>query len=108
MGTLESLALACSLSDHEDHALKYYNECLERLYEQDDDRREQQATIMYKMSKIHGNLDDRESQEEKLHLALKILRVDTISPEGEDLAHQLEQEIEQLRRELDQHAPEWV
>ena len=100
LGTLESLAHACSLSEHEDHALKYYNECLERLYEQDDDNREHQASIMFKMSKIHHQLQDIESQMEKLHIASRILQADTNSPAGTELERQIESEMTLARQTL--------
>lgn len=108
MGTLESLAHACSLSDHEDHALKYYNESLERLYEQDEDNREHQALIMFKMSKIHDNLGDLESRLEKLHLASKILQADRNSPQGVDLERQIRAEMAQVRQTLDREGRDWV
>lgn len=99
MGTLESLAHACSLSGHEDHALKYYNEALERLYEQDEDNREHQASIMFKMSRVHGYLKDTEAQLEKLILASKILRgIDELSPKGADLSNQVNTETAEVRR----------
>ncbi len=98
MGTLESLAHACSLCDQEEQALRYYNECLERLYEQDGDTREHQASIMVKMSRIHHNLGDAEAHMEKLHLASKILRAtERLSPEGSDLFDQIKTETAEAR-----------
>jgi hypothetical protein len=108
VGTLESLAHACSLSEHEDHALKYYNESLERLYEQDEDNRERQALIMFKMSKIHQNLGELEAQFEKLHLASKILQADRNSPKGMTLERQIEAEMARVRQTLQKQGREWV
>lgn len=109
MVTLESLAHACSLCDHEDHALKCYNECLERLYEQEEDSLEHQAAIMLKMSRIHRNLNDPQSQIEKLHLASKILRGgDKLSAEGADLSNQIKAEISEARQALDRRGVDWV
>lgn len=108
VGTLESLAHACSLSDHEDHALKYYNECLERLYEQDEDNREHQALIMYKMSRVHQNLRDPESRFEKLLLASKVLQADGNSPQGMDLQRRIDTELAQARQTPDRHGRERV
>eukprot|EP00429_Kryptoperidinium_foliaceum_P011170 CAMPEP_0176002930 /NCGR_PEP_ID=MMETSP0120_2-20121206/906_1 /TAXON_ID=160619 /ORGANISM="Kryptoperidinium foliaceum, Strain CCMP 1326" /LENGTH=846 /DNA_ID=CAMNT_0017335545 /DNA_START=162 /DNA_END=2703 /DNA_ORIENTATION=- len=95
--TLESLARACTLSGHRDHALKYYNECLERLYEIDEDNREEQARIMFLMSGVHESMGDMESQIEKLQLASKVLRLDEISREGADLEYQIVEKLAQVR-----------
>jgi len=79
--------------------LKYYNEGLERLYEQDEDNREHQASIMFKMSRIHGSLQDIEAQLEKLILASKILRgVDELSAKGAELSNQVNAEMAEVRR----------
>lgn len=101
MGSLESLARACGLSGHEDHALKYYDEYLERLYEMEDENREEQSRIMYEMSKLHGAMGDRASQAEKLHVAAKLLRIDgEVSPEAAALEHEILEELKHVRRQI--------
>lgn len=101
MGTLESLARACGLSGHDDHGIKYYDEYLERLYEMQDENREEQARIMYDMSKLYGKLGDRSSQAEKLQVAAKLLRIDgEISAEGAELEYMILEELKHVRRQI--------
>jgi len=102
MGALENLARACSLAGHDDHGIKYYDEYLERLYEMQDENREEQARIMYEMSKLHGRTGDTTSQTEKLLVASKLLRIDgEISAEGAELEYTILQELKDVRRHVE-------
>jgi hypothetical protein len=54
---------------------------------------------MFKMSRIHGSLQDIEAQLEKLILASKILRgVDELSAKGAELSNQVNAEMAEVRR----------
>jgi tetratricopeptide (TPR) repeat protein len=101
MGTLESLARACGLAGHHDHGIKYYDEYLERLYDMQDENREEQARIMYEMSKLYGKSGDLASQAEKLQVASKVLRLDgEISPQGGALEYEILEQLQYVRRQI--------
>ena len=66
-----------------------------------DENREEQARIMYDMSKLYGKLGDRSSQAEKLQVAAKLLRIDgEISAEGAELEYMILEELKHVRRQI--------
>jgi hypothetical protein len=107
MSTLDCLAEVCTVANHEPHALKYYTEYLDRLYEQDA-ATEPQATTLFKMSKVHSKQNDLESQLNKLHLAVKTLRSDTMTKEGKELERHIQVDLRLARQELEKQELEWV
>lgn len=88
--------------------MKYYNEYLERLHETGEDTWEKQASILVKMSRIHKQMKDIEAQLNKLHIASKLLRMDTLTETGQDLEHEIQSEMRQARRECDELGLDWV
>ena len=148
---MDDLAEACAKSEHSSHALKYYNELMERYHDLDVDNSKRskrgrgtnsnignsnssgnstttngtfkfnrvlEATILYKMSKIHQTQNDLDSQVSKLHLASKILRLEDVDDdnytsvhrERERLERQIQVDIRHARQALEQQQQEfeWV
>lgn len=93
LSTLDSLAEACAKSNHPSHAIKYYNEILERFHRNpmtvptkgstSNRRKRAEAVLLYKMSRVHKQQDDRESELGKLRLALRAIRSLNSAGEGE-------------------------
>jgi hypothetical protein len=103
MSTLDSLADTCAAGNHGTLGLKYYNEILERFYDQEDESKLQEAVIFYKMSKIHKQANDLEPQLNKLLFASKVLRMeDSLTQEGKQLEHQIEVDIQLAQQELEE------
>jgi tetratricopeptide (TPR) repeat protein len=121
LSTLDSLADACGAANHGNHALKYYNELLERLHDQDDEdgsneRVLQEAIILYKMSRAHLASKDLDSQLSKLQLASKLLRTtdnessnnSNDAKQRQQLEHQVQVDMRLARQSLEKQELEWV
>jgi len=80
LSTLDNLADSCANSGHAVDALKYYNMVLERFQvaggsrPTSKKRLRAEAVLLYKMSRVHRQRNDREAQLEKLKLALRAIR----------------------------------
>lgn len=105
---LENLADACAAAGQGGHALKYFTEYLERLYERGESAYEKQAAIHFKMSKIHRTQKDLEPQLQKLHLAVKILRSAELSAAGKDLEHEIQVDLRRARQALEMEELNYV
>ena len=106
--TLENLAQASAATEFKDEALKYYEDYLDRLYDSnDDDIREKEAAILFKMSKVHEQMGDLEAQLNKLHKATKLLQSDSMSPSAMDLDHQIQIKLRSARYTLEKEEYNW-
>ena len=109
MSTLESLAETFWDAEEEALSLKYFNEILERLHDQDEESKFQEATILHKMSKVHLGDRDLESELTKLQIALTVLRMETsMSSEAKLLANKIHADMEMVRQELEKQELKWV
>lgn len=123
LSILDNLAEACAKAGHASHALKYYNELMERYHDLDEEHnhhdrkhtkkgrginstnttttmkfgRVLEATILHKMSQIHSSTNDLDSQVSKLHLASKILRLEDVDDDNYTSVHR---ERERLERQI--------
>lgn len=106
---MDSLADTCASAGHGLRALDYYNDILERLRDQDDEAKLEEATVLFKMSKIHKQANERESQMAKLHFALKMLAMeDSITDERKRLEHEIQVDIRSVRLEMEREELDWV
>ena len=119
LSTLDSLAEACTTSNHNSDAIYYYSEILDRLKRSNagaggtmamnstnsasPNRSNQQrhkraeAVLLYKMSKVHLQQEDRTKQVEKLNQALIAIRSvhpDSETPQEADQRKTLESRIQ--------------
>ena len=112
LATFGTLADACVCANHGTVALKYYEEILERLNERDeDDSRLQEAVILHKMSKIHKQHGDLQSELTKLQRASRVLRLDSrtsMSKQAEDLDHVIQVDLREARQTLEAKELQWV
>jgi flavorubredoxin len=109
MSTLDSLADTCAAANHGPLGLKYYNEILERFHDQEEESKLEEAVIFYKMSKIHKQANDLESQLTKLHFASKVLLMeDSMTNERKQLEHQIQVDIRSARKEFEEQELQWV
>ena len=124
LSTLDNLAEACTLSNHHTHALKYYNEILERFHRNNDIRygaskrqKRAEAVLLYKMSRVHFQQKDFESQLGKLKLALRSVRAVSVAggeshPEKEQreyLETHIQRDMRVVRKHLEKSdIPPWV
>jgi tetratricopeptide (TPR) repeat protein len=122
LSTLDSLAEACAASNHGSHAIKFYNEILERFHRNTSKsstfgsskrRKRAEAVLLYKMSRIYGQQKVRQSQLEMLKLALVAIRSvsydDESSPEREQrelLEKRIQTDVRMVQEELEKL--EWV
>ena len=88
LSTLDNLADSCANSGHAADALKYYNTVLERfrvLGSSTPSTRKglrAEAVLLYKMSRVHRQRNDREAQLDTLKLALRSIRAYPTSSAG--------------------------
>ena len=124
LSTLDNLAEACSLSKHYSHAVKYYNEIMERFHRNNEIRfgankrqKRAEAVLLYKMSRVHFAQQDYESQLGKLKLALRSVRAVSVSgnespPEKEQreyLETHIQRDMRVARKQLEKSdIPPWV
>jgi hypothetical protein len=70
----------------------------------EDENLEEQARIMFEMSKLHGKMGNRGAQAERLHVASKILRIDgEISPDAAELEYEILEELKHVRHTIAAH-----
>ena len=123
LSTLDSLAEACAASNHGSHAIKFYNEILERFHRNTTTpsskfgsskrRKRAEAVLLYKMSRVYGQQKVRQSQFEMLKLALVAIRsvahADESRPEREQrevLEKRIQSDVRMVQEELENM--EWV
>jgi hypothetical protein len=108
LATLDRLAESSANANLGNASLKQYNELLERLYEEASFDKLQESTILYKMSKVHKQNHDFDSQIGKLQLALKVLRAADITKEKGALELDIQKELLMARQRLEKAELEWV
>jgi len=109
LGTLDSLAETFVAANRGKHALQCFSLMLERLNEQEESTRDQRAMVLFKMSKVHLQTDDIQSQINKLHAALKVLRSEAdVTETGQELEQMIQMDLRASRQAMEQKHKEWV
>jgi hypothetical protein len=112
---MDSLADALSMSGGCSQALRYYCEILSRLEHVVDvsTRRQAEAAILYKCSRVHRKQNDAEAEVDKLKKALQAVRGTGVkNPTEKKRKEQLERhilaDIQRSREELEKMQLEWI
>lgn len=111
LATLENLGEACLDARRYSHALKYYSELFDRSQSSESLTRMKQAKILHKVAIIHEHQDDPAAQREKLELALRFLRSESIEgseEEQERLGRKLQEELLSVKEEMEKKDENWV
>ena len=106
--TLDRLAEACAAANLGTAALKHNSELLERLYGEANFDKLQESSILYRMSKIHKQNQDVESQIGKLHLALKVLRTAQNSERKDAIEQGIQKDLRLARQYVEKEELDWV
>lgn len=119
LSTLDCLADACTNSSQSVAGLRNYHEILTRIQEPGSSkgkrRRRAEALLLYKISQVHRQQNDREAQIDRLTQAFNTVR--TISnwqdPENDSelvtrLVHLIEADLKQAKDELTMTPMEWI
>jgi hypothetical protein len=108
LASLDRVAESSAAANLGTASLKQYNELLERLYEEASFNKLQESTILYKMSKVHKQNHDLDSQIGKLQLALKVLRVADVTKEKDALEQDIQKDLLMARQRIAKEELEWV
>ena len=106
--TLDRLAEASADANLGSAAMKHNSELLERLYGEANFDKVQEATILYRMSKIHKQHQDVESQIGKLHLANKVLITAIKTKRSEALSNDIQHDLHMARQLIEKQQLDWV
>jgi len=120
LSTLDNLADSCASSGHAVEALKYYNMILDRFRVQGTQRSSQkgiraEAVLLYKMSRVHRQRNDREAQLDMLKLALRAIRAHSelgnsggTSRRNDTLERRIQYDIRSCREQLEKDELKWI
>jgi tetratricopeptide (TPR) repeat protein len=113
LSTLDNLADSCVNSGHAVDALKYYNMLLDRFRVGGRGDNEKllraEAVLLYKMSRVHRQRNDREAQLDSLKLALRALRSEKGKNKSQDtLERRIQYDIRECRELLEKEQLKWV
>lgn len=116
LSTLDSLADSSAASGQTSEALRYYNMILTR-YRVGDTTGSQtviraEAVLLYKMSRVHRQRDDRESQLDTLKLALRSVRALSDSTQDgshkESLEKRIVYDMRSCRESIEANKSKWI
>ena len=115
LSTLDNLADSCANSGHAVDALKYYNMVLERFRVGGKVSSKKilraEAVLLYKMSRVHRQRNDLETQLDKLKLALRSIRAFSDAVGGgrtDTLERRILYDIRECREQLEKDEMQWI
>lgn len=114
LSTLDNLADSCANCGNSSDALKYYNEVLGRFRANDGSdskrRHRAEAVLLYKMSRVHKQQNDREAQLNSLKLALQSIRQHSECQNGrtDTLERRIHYDIRACREQLEKEELKWI
>jgi tetratricopeptide (TPR) repeat protein len=114
LSTLDNLADSCAHSGQASDALKYYHMVLERFRADERGPSEKmlraEGVLLYKMSRVHRQRNDRESQMDYLKLALKTIREYSEGTDGkaDTLERRIQSDMRTCREEMEAKELKWV
>lgn len=113
LSTLDNLADACSSSGQATEALRYYNMVLERFRAGGKPSSQKvlraEAVLLYKMSRVHRQRNDREAQLDMLKLALRSVRAySNLSSQKDTLERRIQYDIRACREQLEKEDLKWI
>ena len=115
LSTLDNLADSCANSGQAADALKHYSAVYERFRALKGSGGKNvlraEAVLLYKMSRVHRQRNDRESQLEKLQLALRAVRAYPETAEDsqtDTLERRIQYDIRTCREQLEKEELEWI
>jgi len=115
LSTLDNLADSCANSGQASDALKYYKMILERFQVGGRSGSKKvlraEAVLLYKMSRVHRQRNDRESQLDTLKLALRSIRAYSDTSGGnktDTLQRRIQYDIRACREDLEKNDLKWI
>jgi tetratricopeptide (TPR) repeat protein len=114
LSTLDNLADSCANSGNATDALKYYNMVLGRFRAGGGNNsiklHRAEAVLLYKMSRVHRQQNDREAQLDSLKIALQAIRQHSQSMDGrtDTLERRIHYDIRACREQLEKEELKWL
>lgn len=113
LSTLDNLADSCASSGQATEALRYYNMVLERFHAHGRIGSKRalraEAVLLYKMSRVHRQRNDRPAQLDVLKLALRSIRAYSGSSDQTDtLERRIQYDIRSCREQIEKDELKWL
>ena len=112
LSTLDNLADSYANSGHAVDALRTYNMILERFRvggrSENGKMARAEAVLLYKMSRVHRQRNDRAAQLDSLKLAMRAIRTFGTDKKPDSLERRIQYDIRACREQLEKDELKWV